>query len=103
MTRHDEYLAAIREALNRHDPIGLIDMGCPETEYDLERNDVADALQNCLSERAVQVVVHSIFRRWFDNRLAGPLSAYAPLAAELFRIRRQFFPIGPEAGKAQPS
>ena len=90
MTRHDAYLAAIREALNRHDPIGLIEMGCPQDEYDPEANAGARALHRFFSEHYVQVMVHSIFRSMFDDQTAGPLRAYAPLAAGLIRIRRQF-------------
>lgn len=81
------YLDALREAINRHDPQGLIEPGFNEDEYDAERDDLADALPHCLSEEGALMLVHSVFLHGFGSD-AGDRSRYEALAEDLWEIER---------------
>jgi len=88
--QHRVYLTELREALNRHDPIQLIDKGAPEHEYDSERSVLAARLLHSHTAEEALAVVHDVFCEWFDPQIAGPRETYRDLADELFTIAQRW-------------
>jgi hypothetical protein len=86
---YEEHVAALRAILNRHDPVGLIGLGCPEHEYDPERGTIAPKLMRCRSFDEVLDVVYAEFCAWFGGS-AGPKSRYAKLAEDLWQLRNRY-------------
>jgi hypothetical protein len=78
-----------REVLNRHDPAGLIALGCPPDEYDPELPDILEALQSAAAapdpEPLLASALGRIFTDWFGPL---PFTAWPTLAADLLHLSR---------------
>lgn len=79
--------ARIRELVNKYDPIHLIDMGCPEDEYDGEVKRIIKGFKKTSNPEQLRNLLHGIFVEMFDERLAGPKENYQLLAADLFKLK----------------
>ena len=55
-------LAAVRAVVNEQDPIGLLELGAPEDEYDPEVGDLAELAVPMNSQDVIDV-----FLRWFGS------------------------------------
>ncbi len=77
----------VRKIINKYDPIRLLDMGCPEDEYDGEARRIARRLKNSQNSEQVLNLVHRIFIRMFDEKLAGSKENYQQLATDLYKLR----------------
>lgn len=66
------YFLASRAVVNEVDPVGLIDMGAPDDEYDAEVEDLIMWRDPVTAERVAEV-----FIRWFgpENGAMTPTSA----------------------------
>ena len=84
---YKQYMIELREALNEHDPIGLIKIGAPEEEYDYERSLISGPLLRCSTPEEALDLVHKVFCDCFDPETAGPRELYRPLAADLWPLR----------------
>ena len=71
----------VREA----DPIGLIAIGTPKDEYDIEVGTILPRLREATSARDVQGIVHEEFVHWFTAEIAGPLEIYAAVSEEIWK------------------
>lgn len=80
--------AAITNAINRADPVGLLDLGAPQDEYDPEVGTILPRLSTASSANDVLTIVHEEFVRWFGTDNAGPADAYREAAEEIWRIVR---------------
>lgn len=57
-------LEQIAEVVNRHDPLGLLEMGCPKDEYTPEIHDLFERhLTNTMAFSYEEV--KNLFERWF--------------------------------------
>jgi hypothetical protein len=76
------YFLAVRAVVNREDPVGLLQLGAPEDEYDPE---VADLIkwQKALTAEQVSVV----FLRWFGRPGAMPSDMAARIADGINQAR----------------
>lgn len=63
--------AAVREILNREDPIGLIGIGAPADEYDPELREILPKVKECKSVESLVTMIHAVFVKWFDKETAG--------------------------------
>ena len=79
--RYDQITAL----LFRHDPIG-INFKTNWDEYDPEVRAILPRLRTCSSAADVARVTHEEFVRFFDRQMAGDLSRYEPIAAELWDL-----------------
>jgi hypothetical protein len=84
----DTLFESVREIVHRHDPEGLLAVGAPRDEYDLEVPDLV------LLVRQGDVItadsVRAVFDRWFGDSTppARRRSEADQIAAELESIRR---------------
>jgi hypothetical protein len=68
----------------RHDPIGLLAIGCPDDEYEPEVTDLLPRLKGAASTDELMSLVHGVFERWFGERACGPKEGYRALAQDLW-------------------
>ena len=83
--KYKELWLIVNSAIRKEDPIGLLDIGAPEDEYDLEVGTVLPRLKSAASENDVCTIIHEEFVRWFDEPTAGPKSAYKNIAREVWK------------------
>ena len=80
----------LQTIINRHDPIGLIDMGAPEDEYEPEVKTIIVQLDSKMTEEQVHNLVYQEFLRWFDDEsTTGPRDAYKELAKDIYNWTRK--------------
>jgi hypothetical protein len=77
----------LRSLINNHDPIGLINMGCPEDEYEAEVKTIIVQLGNKQTENEILDLVYTEFERWFGD--AGNKKNYLPLASDIFKWQNE--------------
>ena len=81
---HGDRFSELRTIINQHDPIGLIDIGAPEDEYEAEVKTILVQLDHDMAEQQVHDLIYQEFLRWFeDESTAGPKEAYKELAADI--------------------
>jgi len=76
-----EMVAAV---ICEEDPIGLLEIGAPEDEYDPEVGTILPRIKEASSVEELCKIVHSEFVHWFGQPTAGPLSAYSGIAKEIW-------------------
>jgi len=88
-----EFAHAIRlrteEVIRNLDPIGLLATGCPPDEYDGEINHIVAKLVMYRSAPPVdelRSLLRDTFVKAFDDRIAGPASAYSEAAAAIANL-----------------
>jgi hypothetical protein len=90
---HDElvelsaYFLAARAVVNREDPVGLLDVGAPEDEYDPEVRDLTESREAVTAEQ-----VRAVFVRWFGASGAMPPETAARIAGRINEARAQHLP-----------
>jgi len=87
---YKQYLDDIRQLINKHDPIALMNMDCPEDEYDPETESIAPKLKKCTTKDEVHEMVHLEFVEWFDES-AGEKETYLLLAEDLWVLKKCYF------------
>lgn len=76
----------LRTIINRHDPIGLIDLGAPEDEYESEVKTIIVQLDKEMTEKQIHDLVYTEFLRWFDDAsTAGSKDAYKELSNDIYK------------------
>jgi len=81
---HGDRFSELRTIINRHDPIGLLDLGAPEDEYEPEAKTIIVQLDQSMTEKQIHNLIYREFLRWFeDESTAGPKEAYKELATEV--------------------
>ena len=55
----------VKKVIDRHDPYGLLAMGCPADEYDSESRDIASKINEYNSVDEIAVICSAVFTRWF--------------------------------------
>lgn len=55
--------AIVQTVVNEHDPLRLLELGCPDDEYAPEINDITQRLQN--GETMTPEALKAIWERWF--------------------------------------
>ncbi len=79
----------LREILNKEDPIGLIEIGAPDDEYDSEISTILPKLKPCISVEELQAMIHAEFVKWFDENIAGPLERYRRIAKQVKALKEK--------------
>lgn len=87
--RYKEAFAATTEVVNRHDPIGLIEIGAPEDEYDPE---VGDLVRMVLRNDPIEESdVEGVWIRWFgDTYRTGGGNSLAAMTQDLRDLQARF-------------
>ena len=77
----------VRSIVNDVDPIGLIDIGCPDDEYDIEVNDIIEVIPDAHSEAELADEIQRIFVRWFSEDLALYRRNYEIMAKRIWNTK----------------
>src|SRR4051794_32158898 len=87
---YTDAVAAVRQVVNRIDPMGLIENGAPEDEYDAEVSDLVRLVMR--PDTFGSEDVGAIWRRWFGDSFGSVDSAGSleQLTAELHRLQEQY-------------
>ncbi len=92
---HKRLYDEVVRILYRHDPIGIgVTMDGPSDEYGPEAGTILPRLSGIGTSQELAVILQQEFVRWFDEKLAGPVEEYLPIAAEILVAARG----NPEAG-----
>ena len=91
----------IADILNKHDPIGLIKLGCPADEYHSEAKLILERVPKCKSNDEAADTIYSIFVKMFefdkpkertprhiDKGGAGKKEDYRRIAEEIYPLLR---------------
>lgn len=77
----------VRRIVNKHDPIGLLKIGCPSDEYDPEIRKIMPLLMKATSREEFHDVVYHIFVQMFDKKTAGQRKKYGKLSKDIYELR----------------
>lgn len=88
--RYAEAVAAVREVINRLDPIGLIAIGAPEDEYDSEVTDLVRLVMR--PQEFNEDEVDAVWRRWLGDDYATMHNVHSlpDQARELHRLQELY-------------
>ena len=81
----------IIDIVNKYDPIGLIECGCPHDEYKFEVKDICKYLKSVKQHTNINELgeaIHSIFISAFDSSLVGSLVLYEEIAGEILALSK---------------
>jgi len=82
---HGELYTHVSRLVREVDPIGLIAIGAPMDEYDVEVSTILPRLREATSARDVQRTIHEEFVHWFGAEIAGPPEIYATVSEEIWK------------------
>ena len=69
--RYEALVAAVTQAIDEADPIGLLEIGCPADEYSPEVRTVVPRVSKASGAAEVRRILHEEFVRWFGVDTAG--------------------------------
>lgn len=84
---YNRLYSAVREIVNKEDPIGLIEMEAPSDEYDPEINAVLRKLRPSESVESLQAMIHAVFVEWFGADVAGGRERYRSIAEQIKALK----------------
>lgn len=76
-------LLALREILNRHDPIGLIMGDLNLDEYDPEIENILPILDGEVNQESLSKHIYDVFVMYFDKDIAGSRDKYYKIARDI--------------------
>lgn len=82
---YGELYVQVSRLVREADPIGLIAIGTPKDEYDVEVRTILPRLREAMSARDVQRIVHEEFVHWFGAETAGPLEVYTTVSEDIWK------------------
>jgi hypothetical protein len=85
---YGELYVQVSRLVREADAIGLIAIGTPKDEYDVEVGTILPRLREATSARDVQRIVHEEFVHWFSAEIAGLPEIYAPVSEEIWETWR---------------
>lgn len=83
-----EAFAELSEIINRHDPMDLVSIGCPDSEYDSEVYAILVELGPVKNENDILDLTFGVFKKYFGS-VAGKINKYKKLAREIYFWRCQ--------------
>ena len=87
---HPQLYQDLIDLLARHDPIGLIAIGCPRDEYNPEASTILARLEEADSVEHLQRIIYEEFVSWFFEEIAGTYSDYEDLSREAWEMAQEF-------------
>ena len=75
-SRNSQIDVLIKHAIDRADPIRLLAIGAPDDEYEPEIRDITARVGECVNAEEMRLLLHEVFTKWFDTRIAGPQELY---------------------------
>lgn len=80
----NEYLI-IKKIIDKWDPIGLLELGCPDDEYDSEIREVVSLSLHAKSVDDLAIGIRQVFIKWFDEYLS--IEKCYPIAFKILERR----------------
>ncbi len=74
----------VKKAVDQADPIALLEIGCPDDEYDPEIRRILDYVMDCSDTNSLSERIYQTFVQMFDQGIAGPSETYQPIAQAIF-------------------
>ena len=87
---YEALYAEVRAILNRHDPVYLIALGCPEDEYEPEVGTILPRLKEASDVVGVQNVLREEFVGWFGEVGMFTFEQFEPVAVEVWEAWSRF-------------
>jgi predicted aconitase len=84
---YEDLFLEVREILNRHDPMDLISLGAPESEYEPEVGTILPRLKEAKGPRKVRSIVRGEFKHWFGEAPSNLKAIADDVWAALERFR----------------
>jgi len=88
--RHQALVAAVEQAIDDADPIGLLDGGAPADEYSPEIGTIVPRVVQAQNVDEITATLHEEFLRWFGDGTAGPRHAYEAPAGKAWTALLEF-------------
>lgn len=82
----DEYIV-VKSIINEWDPICLLDLGCPEDEYDFEIKDIVALLPHVESVDELALRIRQVFIKWFEIFLS--IEKCHPVALKIWEATKK--------------
>lgn len=73
----------IKKVIDKYDPIGLLSIGCPQNEYNVEIKDISTNICQCKNTKEIQKHIHKTFVKWFGKNIAGKSEKYKKPAEDI--------------------
>jgi hypothetical protein len=64
----DNIFGIVKEVIDEYDPCGLLSLGAPADEYDLESRKIADRIQKDSTTDEISVVISDVFNKMFNKK-----------------------------------
>ena len=77
----------VKSIIDDWDPIGLLDLGCPEDEYDPEIRDVVALLPHVKSVDELALRIRQVFIKWFEEFLS--IEKCYPVALKIWEAAKK--------------
>ncbi|MCS7074815.1 MAG: hypothetical protein NZ108_10150 [Bacteroidia bacterium] len=84
----EELYEKVQAIINEIDPVGLIDLGCPQDEYEPEIKNFLPKLHG-KSRSEIQEIVYKVFSNMFDEEAGENDERYAEIAERLYRLYQE--------------
>lgn len=88
-SEYENIFSFIKSTINKLDPIGLLNRGAPEDEYDHEIAKIASGLRTCNKVEDVQELIYKVFKENFGNEIVGSKKLYVDAAKDIFILLRK--------------
>ncbi|RLQ84859.1 DUF1871 family protein [Planomicrobium sp. Y74] len=82
----NEYIF-VKSIIDDWDPIGLLDLGCPEDEYDPEIRDIVALLPHVKSVDELALSIRQVFMKWFEEFLS--IEKCQPVALKIWEAAKK--------------
>lgn len=82
----DEYVV-VKSIFDEWDPMGLLNLGCPEDEYDPEIRDVVALLTHVISVDELALKIRRVFIKWFEEFLS--IEKCYPVALKIWEATKK--------------
>jgi hypothetical protein len=73
----------VKKIVDKYDIVGLLKMGAPEDEYNIESQRITTGLKNCHNILEIQELIYGVFIEFFGESMAGKKESYLKVAIEL--------------------
>jgi hypothetical protein len=85
LIKYHALAAAVSQAIDAADPMGLLEMGCPADEYSPEIGTITPRVAKAATSLEVRAILQEEFERWFGAESAGPVEAFDEPAAAIWQ------------------
>ncbi|QMT19164.1 DUF1871 family protein (plasmid) [Planococcus maritimus] len=82
----EEYIL-VKSIIDEWDPIGLLDLGCPDDEYVPEIRDIVALLPHAKSVDELALRIRQVFIKWFEEFLS--IEKCYPVALKIWEAAKK--------------